>query len=86
MNTVLFTRVRAAGAEMNKPGRWRVALDQLDQAVTQLLASPEIDNTTAQLTLDNLYALYQWSGVMQTHELHKLNDAVMRLNAALTEQ
>lgn len=85
MNTVLFTRVRAAGAEMNKPGRWRVALDQLDQAVTQLLATAEIDATTAQLMLDNLYALYQWAGVMQSHELHKLNDAVMRLNAALTE-
>lgn len=85
MDTVLLTRVRAAGAEMNKPGHWRVALNQLDQAVSQLLAAPSLDQATAQVTLENLYALYQWSAVMQGHELTRLNTAVMRLCTAITD-
>lgn len=82
MNTVLETRIRAAGAEMNKPGRWRIALEQLDQATQQILASPEFDEHAAQLTLDNLHALYQWASVMQNHELRRLNNALLQLTTA----
>ena len=83
MNTVLEARVRAAGAEMTKPGRWRVALEQLDQAASQLLAAPELDEPLARLTLDNLHALYQWASVMQSHELRQLNNAILQLSNAL---
>ncbi len=83
MNTVLETRIRAAGAEMTKPGRWRVALEQLDQATAQILASPDFDKHAAQLTLDNLHALYQWASVMQNHELRQLNTAILQLSTAL---
>lgn len=68
---------------MSKPGRWRIALEQLDQATTQMLASPDLDKHTAQLTLDHLQALYQWASVMQTHEIRKLNNAVFQLTTAL---
>ena len=84
MNTALESRVRAAGAEMSKPGRWRLALEQLDQATTQILSTTEVDTEAAHLTLDTMYVLYQWSSVMQSHELHKLNSAILRLNAALS--
>lgn len=83
MNAALETRIRAAGAEMNKPGRWRVALEQLDQATQQILASPDLDEHAAQLTLDNLHALYQWASVMQNHELRLLNHAILTLSTAL---
>lgn len=84
MNTVLEARIRAAGAEMNKPGRWRIALEQLDQATRQILASPEFDEHAAQLTLDNLHALYQWASVMQNHELRQLNHALLELSTAFS--
>lgn len=86
MNTVLETRIRAAGAEMTKPGRWRIALEQLDQATTQILASPDLDKHAAQLTLDQLHALYQWASVMQNHELHKLTTAILQLTTALQSE
>src|SRR5258707_11788440 len=59
MNVVLEARIRAAGAEMNKPGRWRVALEQLGQATTQVLTASELDKHAAALTLETLQALYQ---------------------------
>lgn len=83
MNTALEMRIRAAGAEMSKPGRWRVALEQLDQATTQILASADLDVHAAQLALENLQLLYQWASVMQNHEYHRLNQAVMRLSDAV---
>lgn len=83
MNTVLETRIRAAGAEMLKPGRWRVALEQLDQATTQILAAPDLDKHAAQLTLDTLHALYAHAGVMQNHELRLLNHLIFQLTTAL---
>jgi hypothetical protein len=86
MNTVLEARVRAAGAEMSKPGRWRLALEQLVQATAQILASPEFDKHTAQLTLDYLHALYQWAGVMSSHELRQLNNAILQLTNALQSE
>lgn len=82
MNTVLEARIRAAGAEMSKPGRWRVALEQLDQATQQILASPDFDEHAAQLTLENLRTLYQWASVMQNHELRRLNSALLDLTIA----
>ena len=86
MNTVLEARVRAAGAEMTKPGRWRVALEQLDQATSQLVAAPELDRQVAQLTLENLQGLYQWASVMQNHELRQLNMAILQLSTALQDE
>lgn len=86
MNTVLEARVRAAGAEMNKPGRWRVALEQLDQATSQLLAAPELDKQVAELALENLKGLYQWASVMQNHELRQLNTAILQLSTALQDE
>jgi hypothetical protein len=83
MDTALETRIRAAGAEMTKPGRWRIALEQLAQAAGQILAAPEFDKDAAQLALDNLHALYQWAGVMQRHELKQLNTAILDLTNAL---
>ncbi|MBI4670985.1 MAG: hypothetical protein HY741_04880 [Chloroflexi bacterium] len=85
MNAVLEARIRAAGAEMSKPGRWRVALQQLDQATTQILATPELDVHAAELALENLQRLYPWASVMQGHEYHLLNQAVMRLTEALAK-
>lgn len=85
MNTALETRIRAAGAEMSKPGRWRVALEQLDQATRQILALPDLDVHAAELALEYLQQLYQWAGVMQNHEYHRLNQAVMRLTEALAK-
>lgn len=82
MNTALETRIRAAGAEMNKPGRWRITLEQLDQATQQILAAPEFDEHAAQLALDNVHALYQWASVMQSHELRRLNNALLKLTTA----
>lgn len=83
MNTVLEARIRAAGAEMTKPGRWRIALEQLDQATSQIIAAPDLDKHTALLALDNLHALYQWAGVMQNHELRQLNNDILLLTNAL---
>lgn len=83
MNTVLEARIRAAGAEMSKPGRWRIALEQLTQATAQILAESDFDKHAAQLALDNLHALYQWAPVMQNHELRQLNNAVLDLTNAL---
>ena len=83
MDTVLSARVRAAGQELAKPGRWRVALDQLDQAVTQLLATPEFDVELGQTALETLYALYGWVDVMQAHERKQLNRAVLELSTRL---
>jgi hypothetical protein len=83
MNTVLEMRVRAAGAEMSKPGRWRVARQQLLQATEQILADPDPDRSTVRLTLDNLQSLYAWADVMLRDELTQLNAAVMRLHALL---
>jgi hypothetical protein len=85
MNTVLEARVRAAGAEMTKPGRWRVALEQLDQAAGQILAAPEVDKPVAQLTLENLQGLYQWASVMSSQELRQLNTAIIQLSTAIQE-
>ena len=82
MNTALEARIRAAGAEMSKPGRWRIALEQMDQATQQILASPEFDEHAAQLALDNVHALYQWASVMQSHELRCLNNALLELTTA----
>lgn len=86
MNTVLETRIRAAGAEMHKPGRWRVALEQLDQLTAQILASPDLDKHAAQLTLDNLHALYAHASVMQNHELRRLNHLIFQLTNALSSE
>ncbi len=83
MDTALEARIRAAGAEMSKPGRWRVALEQLDQITNQILALPDVDKETAQLALDQLHALFQWAPVMQSHELRTLNNAILRLNSFL---
>lgn len=83
MNTALQARVRAAGAEMSKPGRWRLALEQLTQATDQILANPDLDRHTAELTLEYLRALYQWAAVMQSHELRQLNNAMLQLTSAL---
>ncbi len=83
MDTALETRIRAAGAEMSKPGRWRLSLEQLDQATTQIVTTSDTDDEAAQLALDNLYALYQWSSVMTSHELHTLNNAILRLSTVL---
>lgn len=85
MNAVLETRIRAAGAEMSKPGRWRVALEQLDQAAYQILAAPETDTECAALALENLQLLYQWSGVMSVQDFHRLNRAVMQLTEYLAQ-
>ncbi len=68
---------------MSKPGRWRLSLEQLDQATTQIVASPDTDAEAAELALDNLYALYQWASVMSSHELHTLNGAILRLSTVL---
>ncbi len=86
MNTVLETRIRAAGAEMLKPGRWRIALEQLDQITTQLVATPDMDKHAAQLTLDTLHALYSYASVMQNHELHRLNHNILQLTTALESE
>jgi len=83
MNAALETRIRAAGAEMSKPGRWRVALAQLIQVTAQILAAPEMDRQCARLTLENLQLLYQWASVMSNAEYHRLNRAVMQLTEAL---
>jgi hypothetical protein len=80
MHSALETRIRAAGAEMSKPGHWRLALEQLTQAATQILASPESDVESAQLALDQLFVLYQWSSVMSSADYHRLNQAVMQLS------
>jgi hypothetical protein len=85
MNAVLETRIRAAGAEMSKPGRWRVALEQLDQATTQILAAPETDRECAALALENLQLLYQWASVMSGQDFHRLNRAVMQLTDYLAQ-
>lgn len=66
---------------MTKPGHWRIALDQLTQATTQILSAPEADTHAARMALDQLHMLYQWSSVMQAHELHRLNEAVMQLTS-----
>lgn len=86
MDTVLEARLRAASAEMTKPGRWRVALRELEQAASQLLASPEADVQGLQLTLDTLMGLYQWANVMQSHELRTLNQTRLKLANALSEK
>lgn len=83
MNTVLEARIRAAGAEMNKPGRWRVALQQLTQATEQILSASDLDKHAARLAVDNLQTLYQWASVMQSHELHQLNHSLFELTTAL---
>lgn len=86
MDTVLEARLRAASAEMTKPGRWRVALQELEQAATQLLASPDAETPSLQLTLDTLIGLYQWASVMQSHELRILNQTRLKLASALAEK
>jgi hypothetical protein len=68
---------------MSKPGRWRVAMEQLQQAATQILAMPDLDRSAAELTLENLQALYQWSSVMQSGELRQLNSTILQLTLAL---
>jgi hypothetical protein len=83
MDTALETRIRAAGAELGKPGHWRIALSQLDQATAQILASPDFDRQTAQLALEQLHSLYSWAGVMQNHELRQLNHDILQLTTAL---
>jgi hypothetical protein len=85
MNTALETRIRAAGAEMSKPGRWRIALSQLDQTTNQILNAPEFDMHAAQTDLENLQMLYQWAPVMQNHEYHRLNQLLMQLTEAITK-
>ena len=74
------SRIRAAGAEMAKPGRWRIALEQLDQITTQLVTAEETDTHDAQLALEQLQLLYQWAGVMSSQDFHRLNRAVMQLS------
>lgn len=86
MNAVLEARIRAAGAEMNKPGRWRVALEQLGQATTQILTASELDRHAAELTLEYLHALYGWASVMSSQELHRLNNAILELTNALAKE
>lgn len=83
MDTALEARIRAAGAEMAKPGRWRLSLEQLDQLTTQIVTLPDVDRETAQLALDQLRLLYQWAGVMQAHELRTLNHAILQLDTFL---
>lgn len=83
MDTALEARIRAAGAEMTKPGRWRLSLEQLDQLTTQIVTLPDVDRETAQLALDQLRLLYQWAGVMQAHELRTLNHAILQLDTFL---
>lgn len=85
MDTVLEARIRAASAEMNKPGHWRIALDQLAQITNQILTATDFDQKAAQLGLDNLQSLYQWASVMQQHELKQLNAAILKLTNALAE-
>ena len=85
MNAVLETRIRAAGAEMSKPGQWRIALSQLEQATAQILASAETDTQAAQLALEHLQLLYQWSAVMSGQEFHRLNHAVMQLTEYIAQ-
>ena len=79
MNTALETRIRAAGAEMSKPGRWRIAFSQLEQATQQIFGEPDPDLHAAELALEQLQQLYQWAPVMQNHEYHHLNQLVMQL-------
>lgn len=86
MNVVLEARIRAAGAEMHKPGRWRVALEQLGQATTQILTASELDKHAAALTLETLQQLYQWASVMSSQELRQLNNAILELSNALQEK
>lgn len=86
MNTVLEMRIRAASAEMSKPGRWRVALEQLDQATTQIVAAPETDTECAALALESLQLLYQWASVMSGPEYHRLNRAVMQLTDYIAQE
>lgn len=85
MNTALEARIRAAGAEMSKPGRWRLAQEQLHQAASQIVSSAEIDLDCAQLALENLQLLYQWASVMPSHEYHLLNQDVMHLSDYLAQ-
>ena len=80
MNAALEFRIRAAGAEMAKPGRWRIALDQLDQITTQLVTAAETDTHDAQLALEQLQLLYQWASVMSSQDFHRLNRDVMQLS------
>jgi hypothetical protein len=82
MDTVLETRIRAAGAEMTKPGRWRVALEELEQAATQLLASTD-DPADLQMLLHQLMGLYQFASVMQNHELRRLNQVTLQVSNAI---
>lgn len=86
MNTVLEARIRAAGAEMTKPGRWRIALEQLAQAANQILVAPDFDRHAAQLAVDNLHTLYAWTSVMQSHELRQLNTTILQLTIALQSE
>lgn len=84
MNAALESRIRAAGAEMAKPGRWRIALDQLDQITTQLVTTEETDTHDAQLALEQLQLLYQWASVMSSQDFHRLNRAVMQLSELIS--
>ena len=84
MNAALESRIRAAGAEMAKPGRWRIALDQLDQITTQLVTAEETDTHDAQLALEQLQLLYQWASVMSSQDFHRLNRAVMQLSELIS--
>ncbi len=83
INTAIEARVKAAGAEMKKPGCWRIAYQQLLQATDQLLADPESDRETARLALDNLQALYAWASVMRPDEFQRLNAAVFALQSSI---
>jgi len=70
---------------MSKPGRWRVALEQLEQATAQILAAPEADIACAVLVLEHLQMLYQWASVMSSAEYHRLNRAVMQLTEYIAD-
>ncbi|HZQ06874.1 MAG TPA: hypothetical protein VFD70_09875 [Anaerolineae bacterium] len=84
MDTALEIRIRAAGAEMMKPGRWRLAMEQLRQATEQILASPDVDSDTARLALEQWRLLSQWASVMQPHELRQVNHAILELDKLLS--
>jgi hypothetical protein len=81
MNAPLEARIRAASAELAKPGGWHLAIDQLDQIVMQLVGASDPDATTVHLALDQLQILSQWAGVMSPQELRRVNNAILRLNA-----
>lgn len=85
MNTVLELRLRAASAEMSKPGpgHWRLAHTQFLQAVDQLFADFPPDRQLVQLAFDTATQLYNFAPAMRPAELSALNTAAARLQHVL---